>query len=92
MKPVPLDSSCHAGLEINPGDGLPTGWIRAEKKGPPQRCTPSRPWANLASPKPPKQASAKSGDFGEGKRKVEEAVLAEPEPLQFVEPSEVDKP
>ena len=56
---------------------------RGRTEGTPPKAYPSRPWANLASPKPPKRTSAKSGDFDEGKRKVYEAALAEPEPVHF---------
>ena len=57
--------------------------FRGRTEGTPPKAYPSRPWANLASPKPPKRTSAKSGDFDEGKRKVYEAALAEPEPVHF---------
>ena len=57
--------------------------VRGRTEGVPQRRTPSRPWAVLVSPKPPEQTAAKSGDFDEGKRRVYEAALAEPDVLHF---------
>ena len=47
----------------------------AEQKGPPKGEPPA--------PKPPKRTLAKSGDFDEGKRRVYEAALAEPDVLHF---------
>ena len=64
-------------------DGDARTRLGAEQKGLPQRRTPSRPWGNLVRPKPPKRTSAKSGDFDEGKTRVSEAALAEPDVLHF---------